>query len=293
MVIVLEKIPTGLAAPPPSPRRRRGWRVVLLIVGVAMVVVLASTAYVTIRYETRSHPGAKAVSSAVNNYRHSDIPSGSGTTYGIPSTGVYSLHGHGSEQISFPPNSQQDGAVMPATVTHLANGCWRWHLDYNTAHAEEFVFCPTQAGLTQPTNINIQHWNYGAFSVSNTSTVTCPAGTIVLPAMPAAGQTLTWTCPETNTAIAGESQATTKATIVGIEDVRVGSSTVVTAHELQQTTLSGVQTGAVTENWWFDVATGLPVQVERQIIIHTNSPLGAITYSESGSWQMASLTPRT
>lgn len=264
----------------------------LIVVGAVMALVLGASAVGAIRYATRSHPGAKSVNSALNNYRHTDAPP-SDPYYGEPAAGVYSLHGHGTEQISFPPNSQRDSAVMPATVTHLPGGCWRLHIDYNTAHAEEFVFCPTPAGLGQPTNVNIQHWDYGAFHVSNTSTLSCPSGTVVLAATPAAGQTLTWTCPETNTSIAGESHSTTDATIVGVGRVQVGSTNVMAAHELQQTTVSGVQTGTVTENWWFDVATGLPVRVDRQILVHTASPIGAITYTESGAWELASLTPHT
>ncbi|HUO48059.1 MAG TPA: hypothetical protein VMU09_04420 [Acidimicrobiales bacterium] len=268
------------------------WLRIVLVVGVALAVVLGMSAYGVVRYATRSHPGAKSVNSAIDNYRHTADPS-SGSGYAEPAAGVYSLHGQGSEHISFPPNSQKDGAVMPATVTHLAGGCWRLHIDYNTSHAEEFVFCPTGAGLAQPTNINIQHWDYGAFGVSNTSTVSCPAGTVVLPVTPAAGQTLTWSCPETNTSVSGNSTSTTHATIVGVGWVRVGSSSVLAAHELQQTTVAGAQTGTVTENWRFDVATGMPVRIDRQISIHTNSPIGAIEYTESGNWTLASLTPHT
>jgi len=292
MVLAPEQIPKGKAAPAGRrwPRWRR-WRVLLIVLATVVAVVLASVAYTVIRYETRPHPGAKAIGSAVNNFRHS----GSSTTdsYGLPSAGVYTLHGQGSERISFPPNSQQDGAVMPATVKYLPGNCWRWHIDYNTAHAEEFVFCPTAAGLAQPTNINVQNWNYGAFSVSDTSTVTCPSGTIVLPREASAGQDVSWSCQETNTSVAGVGHSATKARIVGLETLRIGSTDVPAVHELQDTTVSGSQTGTVTENWWFDVTNGLPLRIDRQIVIHTDSPLGTITYTESGSWQMASLTPRT
>ena len=62
--------------------------------------------------------------------------------YALPAEGVYALNGQGTERISFPPNSHPDGAVMPATITYLADGCWRWHIDYNVAHWEEYDFCP-------------------------------------------------------------------------------------------------------------------------------------------------------
>jgi hypothetical protein len=257
-----------------------------------LTVALAIAAIGIVRYETRSRPGAKAIGSAVQNFRHSGTASGV-DPYGTPASGVYTLHGSGTERISFPPNSQSDSAVMPATVTSLGGGCWRWHLDYNTAHAEEFVFCSTSAGLTQPTNRNIQHWDYGAFTVSNVATVTCPSDTIVLPAITTSGQVSRWSCPETNTTVAGLARSDTSARVVAVELLQVGHTEVRAAHEVQDTTVSGAQTGTVTENWWFDVATGLPLRVDRQILIHTNSPLGEITYTESGSWTMSSLSPRT
>jgi len=294
MVIAPEQIPTGTVALPPNRRQRRwrGWRLVLAVGGVAALVLVVTFGYGAVRYATRSHPGAKSVNSAVNAYHHTDDPS-SGSSYAMPTAGVYSLRGYGTEQISFPPNTQKDSAVMPATVTHLAGGCWKLHIDYNTSHAEEFVFCPSSAGLLQPTNVNIQHWDYGSFHVANVSTVTCPSGTIVLPATPAAGQTLTWSCPETNTSVAGEGRSSTSATIVGVQQIRVGSTGVLAAHEHQATTVTGSQTGTVSEDWWFDVATGLPVQIDRQILVHTASPIGAITYTESGSWQLVSTAPHT
>ena len=55
--------------------------------------------------------------------------------------------------------------------------------------------------------------------------------------------------------------------------------------------LRGSQRGKATEDWWFDVRTGLPVRMERHINLATSSPLGAINYDESGWWQLASMTP--
>jgi len=294
MVLAPDKVHCELGMPPPlpSPSRGRRWQYALIGLLTMVGLVIGVMATGVVRYELRSHPGAKSVSSAVSSFRHSGSSS-LDPLHAVPAAGVYTLRGQGGERISFPPNSQKDGATMPATVTHLSNGCWRWHLDYNAAHAEEYVFCPTEAGLTQSTNVNIQHWDYGAFKVSNIAIMTCPAGSVVLPSAPSTGQKLTWSCSETSTAISGLSQSTTKAHIVGVEPLRIGSATVETAHEVQETTLSGTQTGTVTENWWFDVTNGLPVRIDREIMVHTASPLGAITYTESGSWQMASLTPHT
>ena len=60
-----------------------------------------------------------------------------------PPEGVYEYAGEGSERISFPPVSQQDGAVIPGTVTHGADGCWVFRLDYNAAHWQDWRYCPS------------------------------------------------------------------------------------------------------------------------------------------------------
>lgn len=265
----------------------------MITVGIVVALVVAAIAYAGIRYELRPHPGARSVGSAVEGF-HGAVPGAddakAGAAYALPQAGVYTLRGEGSEHISFPPDSQADGAVMPATVTQLSGGCWRWHVDYNVAHSDEYVFCTGPAGLLQPTDTNAQTWNFGVTAISNTAHITCPASTVALPAHPTPGQTWQWSCPETNTAIGGKSVSTTAARIVGVGTVSVGGTPVAAVDEVQHTTVTGVQTGTVTESWWFSKMSGLPLRVDRTITIHTASPLGVITYSESGSWRLSSLT---
>jgi len=287
-----EAFPPPLPPMPSRPRAHRRRRWVLLGIGVVAVVVLSTFAFGFVRYELRSHPGAKSVGSAVHAFHSGPDVTANGSPYAQPAAGVYTLGGQGHEQISFPPNTQNDGAVMPATVQYLSSGCWRWHIDYNVAHWEEFDFCPTAAGLGQPVNRNSQSWDFGALKISNQATLTCPSTTVVLPPDPRAGTTLHWSCPEVNT-VAGSGRSTTTATIVGTGTLQIGGTAVTAVHEQQKTTVTGAQKGAVTEDWWFSTSTGLPLQVQRHIVIHTNSPLGAITYTENGSWTMSSLTPRT
>ncbi|HYA69602.1 MAG TPA: hypothetical protein VED63_12800 [Acidimicrobiales bacterium] len=274
--------------------RRHPWRRIVIAIGAVAALVLASIAYAGLRYELRPHPGAKSVGSAVKSFHDSapDAGAGRGGAYALPAAGVYTLRGQGDEHISFPPNSQRDGAAMPGTVTSLNGDCWRWRIDYNVAHSEEFVFCTGRAGLFQPTDINSQSWNFGVTTISNTARITCPASTVVLPARPTPGQTWQWSCPETNTSIGGKSVSTTTARIVGDDTVAVGGTPVAAVSEVQRTTVTGVQNGTVTEDWWFSRTSGLALRVERAITIHTTSPLGVITYTEDGSWQLSSLTPR-
>ena len=212
MAIAQSRERTASAGPDASPRRPEGeavggrgrrWpRRLLLVVGVATLVILGVCAYLFTAYELRADPGARSVSSAIHSFHGSgSVPSAAGATYGVPKAGVYSMKGEGLERISLPPNSQKDGTVMPVTVSHLASGCWRWRIDYNVAHWQDYVFCTSASGLLQPTNRVYQAWDFGAMSITNLATISCPADTVVLPSDAKAGTVLSWTCPEHNTAV--------------------------------------------------------------------------------------------
>jgi hypothetical protein len=232
------------------------------------------------------------MASALKSFRAAPtVPSPATIGLPAPAAGVYELHGQGSEHISFPPNSQGDGAVMPASVVGLARGCWRWHVDYNVAHWEEYDFCPTGAGLVQVANRNGQVWDFGTVKVKNSAEFSCQPPLAILRPLPVAGQTVDQACTGTNTAVSGSTTASGPVTVIGVQTLSVGGTAVTTVHELEETVLRGSQRGKATEDWWFDVRTGLPVRMERHINLATSSPLGAINYDENGWWQLASTTP--
>jgi len=272
-------------------RRHHRWRIVA---AVAIVVVLGGAGFVAVRYVFRSHPGPMSLGSAVKAFRGRE----SSTTvrnlrYDPPAQGVYALNGQGTERISFPPNSQRDGAVMPASVRYLADGCWQWHVDYNVAHWEEYDFCPRGTQILLVANCNSQSWDFGTLKINNLARIVCPPTTVVLPGDPQSGQALGWSCIGTNTATPGRTIEATHARMVGMDTMQIGGVAIPTIHELQQITVTGAQRGTDTENWWFAASSGLPVRMERHITLSSSSPLGTITYDEAGSWQMTSLQPRT
>jgi len=274
-------------------KRHRARRRLLLVLGVVLLLVLSGVGYVWLSYVFRSHPGAKSLHSADSSFTGGGRDTATANLrYDPPAEGVYALKGRGNERISFPPNSMSDGAIMPASVTYLSNGCWRWHLDYNNAHWEEYDFCPSTNQQLQSGFRNFQSWDFGTLTVTNLANFTCPSGTVVMLDNPAAGQTLSWTCTGTNSSIKGETLAKTASRIVGTASLSIGKETVKAVEEVQRTTLSGGQNGTVVETWWFSATSGLPLRIQRQIKILTASPLGAITYNENGWWQMTSLTPR-
>jgi len=282
---------TGARSPRSLLGRLKAHRLLLSLLGV-FVLVVAGVSYVFTSYALRSQPGARSLNSAVGAFRGGRDSRDGNLRYEPPVQGVYELKGEGTERISFPPNSQKDGAIMPASVTYLSNGCWRWHLDYNVAHWEEYIFCPRGNELFQTGNSNYQSWDFGTLSVTNVAHFVCPSTTAVLPAALFGGEVLRWTCSGNNTSISGTTLAKVVTRVIGTVPLSVHRNTVMAVHEVQVSTLSGPQKGTVKENWWFSAMNGLPLHMTRQITILTASPLGTITYTESGSWQMVSLRPR-
>jgi hypothetical protein len=289
-VATTEHIADEAAAPQRAhPHRHHPWRI-----GIAVVIglLVLGAAVPIVSYLFRSHPGAKSVSSAVEGYRATTSTTPGAGFEGVQ-PGVYQAKGSGTEKISVPPNSQADGAVMPITVTALGKGCWRWHIDYNTAHWHEYDFCPQQGSLMLVAQRNFQRWDFGRIKITNLGQYTCspPAPIVVKDARP--GQTFEHHCTGTNSAVTGPSSVEGPATIVGTVQLTIGGRKVLALHQTRVEHLSGAQKGTTTEEWWFDARTGLPLRAERHYDITSPSPVGTVDYTETGSWQLRSLQPTT
>ncbi len=276
------------AAIPTPTWRRHPW---LLVVGLLVGLIVLGAGIPALRYLLRSHPGAKSVSSAVQQYRTStsDAPA----SFLGPRPGVYQAEGSGTEQISFPPNSQQDGSVMPITVTALAKGCWRWRIDYNTAHWHEYDFCPDKGALLLVAQRNFQRWDFGTLDITNLGRYTCSPPAPVVVTGTHTGEAFEHHCTGTNSASPGNSDVDGPATILGTATLDIGGQRVQAVRQSRLEHLTGSQQGTVTEEWWFDAGTGLPLRAERHYTITSPSPIGNVDYHETGSWQLVSMQPAT
>jgi hypothetical protein len=244
-----------------------------------------------LRYAFRTHPGPRSVDAALRQFR--STTSSPAEAARRPAAGVYAATGGGTEHISFPPNSQRDGPGIPVTVQLLTGGCWRWRIDYNTAHWQEYDFCPTSAGASMFANRNAQSWDFGAMRVSNRAEFTCdPPGPVVVDRA-RSGDEFPNDCTGSNSAVSGTSVARGTSTILGAETVTIGGRAVATVHEHRHQTMSGGQQGTIDEDWWVATADGMLVRADRSFALRSASPIGSISYTERGSWQLDSLTPRT
>lgn len=289
-----QRSPADTADEPQPPRghRRRLW---FLVVAAVVAAIVAAAGIAAGRYVFREHPGPQAVEKALQRFRTlPSSPPPANMRSRFPTAGVYELVGQGSEHVSFPPNSQQDGRVMPATVSHGADGCWLWRVDYNVAHSEEFEFCPRADELALGGNSNTQTWDFGIAKITNVAHFTCEPPATVLPDDPQPSQTFVRVCTGTSTAIQGQTTNTTTTRIVGTENLSIGGTAHAAVHQEQQTAITGAQTGSATEDWWLAPTTGLPLRMERHIRLESRSPLGGtITYTEEGVWQMRTVQPVT
>ncbi len=178
------------------------------------------------------------------------------------------------------------------SVTYLPGGCWRWHIDYNSAAWHEYDFCPVGSRLLLVAQRNYQAWNFGITSVTNLARFTCNPPSPIVVGSPTIGSTYPLVCVGTNTAVSGASTTRGPVTITGTGTRTVGGVRVPAIRISRDQVITGGQTGQLNETWWFDAATGMPLQSSRNYRLVTNSPIGRITYTEVGSWTLDSLTPK-
>jgi hypothetical protein len=264
-------------------RRWRWW-----IAGIVAAVVVAVVVPLVL-FATREDPKAKDIGEAVDEFEPGE---GDATADG-PAPGVYEAAGEGREAISFPPVSQRDGDVVPVTVEAAAEGCWTVTVDYNEAHWQDWTYCPDGEVVTDRGGQTYQRWDFGATKVENTSTFTCDPPAVMIDPGAEPGDSWDQRCTGTNTQAAGESTSTGPYTFVGIESLEVDGEQVETRHHRQERTISGAQTGTDVVHFWFAVDDHLPIRMEREVRIDSDSPVGTVTYTEEGSWQLTSLEPTT
>ena len=208
-----------------------------------------------------------------------------------PDPGVYEYEGSGTDALSVPPLSQEAGPTMPATVALVGDDCWTFRIDYSTNHWQEWEHCLVGDDLVESGGTTWQRWMIGATAITNTTTVVCDPGAMVLPSTPRPDQRWTGRCVATNGEVEGESVSEGPYRYVGEEELEVDGTRVATRHFVSDRTMSGAQVGTDHSEVWVTVEDGLPVRNEHRIEVRTDTVVGESTYTETGEFHLVSLEP--
>ena len=211
-----------------------------------------------------------------------------------PHEGVYSYTGSGNERVSLPPKSQVEGPRIPGTVSYRPDGCWVLRLDYSDSHWQNSTYCPRDGNLVEVARAGWYRWNFIALVIADTATFTCTPPEMAIPSRLVVGQRFAFACTGKNDPIdTGVVTMTGTNRYVGPETLRIGGRAVPTLHFREVATFGGGQTGTNVADTWFSTIDGLPVRGTWRTVVTSPTLVGASTLTGSGSFDLASLTPRT
>ncbi len=215
-----------------------------------------------------------------------------GPADGRPDPGVYDYRGTGTEHLSLPSLSQQEGPTIPGTVTLAPGGCWVFRVDYSSHHWQTWRYCRHGGDTWEAGGQTWQLWALGPLDVTNTSTFRCAPRTMSLPATAAPGQRWWGRCTGTNTTVSGSTLSAGPYRFVRVTTVMVGGHDVSAAEFERRRTDTGAQRGSERAEVWLDARTGLPVRLQQHLRVTTNTPFGTSTYTQDGVLTLASIAVR-
>ena len=290
--------PPGEAASAATTDHGRSRRRLVIGAGIAIVVLVLVGGWVVFGAEsvrqTSEDEARQRLDDASAPAPGADAEPGASPLTVIPTQGVYRYRGTGREETSFPPLTEEQGPAMPATVTAEADGCWRFRIDYNTHHWQEWSYCTAGGTLTDHGGSTFSRRTIGGVDIDNTSTFTCDPAVVVLgrtAETAASGSARTRSCSGSGSFVADPTTVSGTTTEVGLETITVDGTDIETMHVRDALTYSGAQAGTESSDTWFDAATGLPVRNEHHIVVVTGTPLGDITYTEDGSFELETPGP--
>jgi hypothetical protein len=262
-----------------------------LLGGIVLVVITGGALFVW-RWHERG-PGRASVEDAIDRFRTSSTVSAPTSSH--PPAGVYVYAGEGREHLSFLGTEQRQGPKEPGTVVVGADGCWTFTIEYNSYHRQSWDRCSVGDRLVERGGTTHQKFDFAAFTMSETSTVSCNPPMTLIDRKTEPGTSWPMRCQGTSDTTGTKVTHVGRNTFVGPETVRVDDRAVPALHVRQETRLAGDQSGDVVVDMWFAVADWLPLREQHDINVQSPAPppLDNVTYSEAGSWQLTSLEPRT
>lgn len=135
-----------------------------------------------------------------------------------------------------------------------------------------------------------QLWPVGPMSVTNSTSVTCTPAVPILRARPSPGETWNGHCSATSSAVKGTMEATSVYRDLGRTEVKVDGVGVPAEHLSILQTDQGSQKGTESYQMWVQAGSGLLLRMDQDIKVSTDTPFGRSTYTQKGTFSLASLT---
>lgn len=266
-------------------RRRR------VVVTLASVGLLAGLVAVAVAWARRGADQA-SFSDAADRFQQSTGTSLPSLATPAPAPGVYRYTGDGTEQLSLLGTQQAWGPELPGTVVAGATpGCWSLRVGFSTNHWQETDYCLAGGALQETGGRTWQRFDLVALQVEDTVTFSCqPANDLVRFDAPAGA---TWTHACTGHSDTRGTTVTTRGTTTQVarETVEVGTARIDAWHQQVVSEMSGDQQGTETSDIWYAVDTGQLVRAHRSTRVDSPSPMGPVTYTEDGGYQLADASP--
>lgn len=281
MSVTVGPPPLEQGTTPPARHRRRCWP---WITGAALLAIVATVAALFMF-------GGSTAKQVPLDQAQARLPSNpaTGPLGKRPPPGVYQYLGSGTDRLTLPPESQPEGPSMPGTITLRGQDCWTFRIDYSTHHWQAWDFCWRGGELRQTGGRVWQLWPLGPMSLTNSTTVSCTPEIPVIPESPTAGQTWTAHCSATSSAVKGTMEATAVYRYVGRTALMVNGVSVRAEHLSITQTDQGSQKGTESYQMWLQVGTGLLLRFDHDVRVDTDTPVGASTYTQKGTFSLASL----
>jgi hypothetical protein len=206
---------------------------------------------------------------------------------------VYVYAGEGGEHLSFLSTSQSQDGDLPGTVTARADGCFDFTIEYNSFHRQRWSRCVDGDQLVEGANSTEQKFDFGPLSEEEHTTIECSPATVFRASE--SGRSTPVRCTGSSETTGATQHQRGSTTFVGRTHVRVGDRRVPALHFRQAVRIQGEQHGSSREDIWFAEGSWLPLREERtiRVVSPAPSPLGEVTYTEKGRWQLRSLTARS
>lgn len=263
--------------------RRR--RTVLLVVSVAAA---AGITWFALAWSNRGAREA-SVDEAIARQRRTSGTADDAAALLRPASGVYTYEASGTEHLSLLSTSQAWGATVPATVTHTGDGCWRFRLDYSTNHWQEQRYCPKGPHLVDAAAVQYQSFDFVAFTVGDTIEFDCTDRPVAIDLEARPGTSWRHTCTGVSPARGTRVVSSGTTTFVGRTRIAAaGSDSVATLHYRLERTLSGDQDGTEVIERWYAPDDGLLLKEHHEVTVRSPSPIGDVTYTESGTLTLRS-----